>query len=293
MKKIVALLLAVVMCCGLLVGCGDDKADTGSKAGTKVNTSGKTINTDVTLDTIGEASAKKEVNVPDGKAHVISLTVENPSITISVGTKTQIKYSVKPDSAHDSSAYFVSKNEKIVKVDKDGYVLGVACGSTTVDVITNDQGFKRTVNVIVNQNEGNKEKADEMIKLINAARVANNQTELKAESDALNAAANQRAFEEAVDMVNNKKKEMDDERTGKDTTIYADYNIWVRAKAALYVWGDYSKSTQKAYDALVKVEKNAASLGVTGTEKVEYDNIAVGYFVFNDVTYWCVLMASE
>lgn len=293
MKKIIAMLLAVVMCLGLLVSCGGENSGDASSAGTQVNDTGKTINTDVNMASIGEESVKKDVSVPAGSAHVISLTLDKNVLPVAIGTTGKISYTVKPETAYDSSVYFVSANPDIAKVDKDGNVLAVACGSTTIDVITNDQGFKRTVQVVVHQNEGNEAKSKEMIDLINKARVANEQSELKSESAALNAAANQRAFEEAVDVVNNKEKVMNDTRTGKQTTIFADYGIWVRASAACYVWGDYSNDTQKAYDALVESDANKAALGISGTEKVDYDNIAVGYFVFNDVTYWCVLLASN
>ena len=96
----------------------------------------------------------------------------------------------------------------------------------------------------------------------------------------------------SYDMVNNKAKAMDDKRTDKTASIFSDYDIFVRQNAALYIWGDYSKDTKKAYEALIKNENNAKALGIKGTDKVNYDNIAVGYFVFNNVTYWCVLMAT-
>ena len=291
MKKVIALLLAVIMVCGLMVGCGDSKEPAGS-AGAPVKTSGKKIDLNVKLDTIGEESKPVKTEVPEGKAHIISIALDKTDLSIALGTKQQITYTVKPDTAFDKSVYYESQNTNIAKVDKDGYVLGVGCGTTDIVVKTNDQGFKRVVTVVVHQNAGDDKKAEEMLNLINKGREANNQAAFTSDDVALKAAANQRALEEAVDMVNNKAKAMDDKRTDKETSIFADYDIFTRQSAALYVWGDYSKDTQKAYDALIKNESNAKALGITGDDKVTYDNIAIGYFVFNDVTYWCVLMAT-
>ncbi len=290
MKKIIALLLAVVMVCGVMVGCGDSKEPAGN-SGTPVKTSGKKIDLNVKLDTIGEESKPVKTEIPDGQAHIISITVDKTVLSVALGTKQQITYTVKPDSAFDKSVYYESKNTNIAKVDKDGYVLGVGCGTTDIVVKTNDQGFKRVVTVVVHQNAGDDKKAEEMLNLINKGREANNQTAFTSEDVALKAAANQRALEEAVDMVNNKEKAMDDKRTDKTTSIFSDYDIFVRQNAALYVWGDYSKDTNKAYEALIKNEDNAKALGIKG-DGVNYDNVAVGYFVFNNVTYWCVLMAT-
>ncbi len=294
MKKIIALLLAVIMVCGVMVGCGGEEAPAQS-GGTPIKTSGKKIDLTVKSESIGEESKPVKTEIPEGKAHVISITVDQTVLSLALGTKKQITYSVKPETAYDKSVYYTSENTNIAKVDKDGNVLGVACGTTDIVVRTNDQGFKRVVTVVVHQNAGDEKKATDMLALINKGREANGQDPLKAENVSLNAAANQRALEEAVDMVNNKAKSMDDKRTDKTTSIYADYDIFTRQSAALYVWGDYSKDTQKAYDALIKNESNAKALGIKGTaegEKVNYDNIAIGYFAFNNVTYWCVLMAT-
>lgn len=289
MKKVIALLLAVIMVCGVMVGCGDDGAATGDSS---VKTSGKKIDLTVKADTIGEESKPVKTEIPTGEAHVIRINVDQDVIKLPIGTKSQITYKIEPETAYDKSVYYESENTSVAKVDKDGNVLGVACGTTDIIVRTNDQGFKRVVTVVVHQNAGDDKKAEEMLNLINKAREANNQTAFKSEDVALKAAANQRALEEAVDMVNNKAKAMDDKRTDKKTTIFADYDIFVRQNAALYVWGDYSSDTQKAYDALIKNESNAKALGIKGDGTVNYDNVAVGYFVFNNVTYWCVLMAT-
>lgn len=294
MKKIIALLLAVIVCFGMFAGCGETEDPVSSTPGTIAN-AGKKINTDVTMATIGEASVKTEANIPDGAARVISITIADSSKVLSVvrGTTAKIEYTIKPDTAHDKSVYYKVADENIAKVDKDGNVLGYNCGSTTIDVITNDNGFKRTIQVVVYQNAGDAAKSKEMLDAINAARTANNQKEFTADDVALNAAANQRALEEAIDIVNNGQKAMDNTRPENKGSIFADFDIWSKSSASLYVWGDYSKDTKAAYDALVKTEANAKALGITGEEKVDYDNVAVGYFVFNDVTYWCILMTSK
>ncbi len=298
MKKIIALILVVMMAFGVMVGCGEEEAP--ASAGAPIKTSGKKIDLTVNFEKIGAESKQVKTEIPEGKPHVISISVDQKVIPLQLGTKSKITYSILPETAYDKSVWYESSNTAIAKVDKDGNVLGVGCGSTEIIVRTNDQSFKRIVTVIVYQNGGNKDKAKEMLDLINKGREANNKDRdeenklapLTANDEALNAAANQRALEEAVDMVNNKKKAMDKERTDKTSTIYADYGIFVRQNIELCVWGDYSKDTKKAYDALVKSEANAKSLGIMGDANVSYDNIAIGYFVFNDVTYWYILAAT-
>ncbi len=293
MKKIIALIMAALVCLGMFAAC-DKEPETPVEPGA-IATEGKKINTEVTMATIGEASVKTEPNIPDGAARVIGITIADSSKVLSVvrGTTSKIEFTIKPDTAHDKTVYYKVENENIAKVDKDGNVLGLACGSTTIDVITNDNGFKRTIKVVVYQNAGDDAKSKEMLDAINAARTANGQTAFTADDAALNAAANQRALEEAIDVVNNKKDVMDDVRTDTQNSIYADFDIWTKASANLYVWGDYSTSTEDAYTALVATAANAEALGVVGEDKVDYDNIGIGYFVFNDVTYWCILMASK
>ncbi len=295
MKKIIALLLAVIMCFGVLAACGEEAPAPSSTPGT-VATEGKTIDTNVTMATIGEDSVKTETKIPDGEARVIGITIADASKVLSVvrGTTAKIEYTIKPEAAYDKSVYYVSADENIAQVDKDGNVLGFGCGSTTIDVITNDNGFKRTIQVVVYQNAGDAAKSKEMLDIINKARTAVGQTAFTADDVALNAAANQRALEEAIDVVNNKADGMDNTRPDNKGSIFADFDIWSKSSANLYVWGDYSDNTQAAYDDLIKTDANAAALGVVeGGEKVDYDNVAVGYFVFNDVTYWCILMTSK
>ena len=93
MKKIIALLLAVIMVCGVMVGCGEEPAASGDST---VKTSGKKIDLTVKADTIGEESKPVKTEIPEGKAHVISITVDQDVISLPLGTKSQITYSVKP-----------------------------------------------------------------------------------------------------------------------------------------------------------------------------------------------------
>ena len=118
MKKIIALLLAVIMVCGVMVGCGDKEEPTGS-AGAPVKTSGKKIDLNVKLDTLGEESKPVKTEIPEGKAHIIKIDMDKTDLSIALGTKQQITYTVKPDTAYDKSVYYVSEDTNIAKVDKD------------------------------------------------------------------------------------------------------------------------------------------------------------------------------
>lgn len=287
MKKILALVLAAIMICGALSACGGDSS---GKKGAKVEKSGKSISLDVTYDKIGEASAEAAANVPAGGAHVISVNIDKDVIALPIGTKAKIDVTVSPESAADKSLYFKSSDEKIVTVDKDGNILGMACGSAKITAKSNDLGFKDSVQVVVYRNPGDEKLTSAMVKAINDARVKNGQAELTTDV-ALSAAANQRAFEEAVDIVNKGEKKMDNKRSDSDKTIFSEFGMFALKSNTFYVWGNY-KDADAAYKALIENKNTAAALGVSGTPTESYKNIGVGCFEFNDTTYWCISVAT-
>ena len=266
---------------------------------TPAGESGDKIKLDYKLDSIGDKSEPVQSVIPHGKPRVISLTLDEKVITIEAGKKGRITYSVKPATAYDQSVYYVSSDESIVQIDKAGYVLGLKPGAVTVTVYTNDGGFKRQCTVIVNHNGGDSEKTTKLVELINAARVQNGYSATSAANVSLIAAANQRAYEEAVDMVNYGDTRMDDKRMTEvdskrvemEMTIFEQYNIWSKASKAVYIWGEYTP--EQAYRAFVEDDECAAALGIRGQGEESYDYIAAGYYEFDGITYWCILMTSQ
>ncbi len=300
MKRAVAMIAAVaIMLC--LCACEEVEFPNIQDVfeGTEAGESGDLISLDFKLDTIGDPSEPIQTYIPAGKPRVISLKLDEPVIVVELGKKGRITYSVKPDTAYDQSVYYESSDESIVKVDKGGYVLGLKPGAVTVTVRTNDGGFKRTCTVIVNHNDGDEEKTTELVNLINEARVTNGYTATSAANVSLIAAANQRAYEEAVDMVNygdtrmddKRMQEVDSKRVEMEMTIFEQYNIWSKSSKAVYVWGEYN--AEQAYRAFIEDDEVAAALGIRSSGEESYDYIAAGYYEFDGITYWSILMTSQ
>lgn len=262
--------------------------------------SGKKINLEYKVADIGEPSKKNKVDIPAGKPRIISITLAEKVLIIPLGKTEKIEYSVKPKTAYDKSVYYVSSDESIASVDKDGNVLGKKPGAVTITVRTNDQGFKRTCTAIVTRGEGDAEKSAKVVELINAARVKNGYEATSSANRSLQAAADQRAFEEAVDMVNYGEKRMDDVRMTDDEDgkrvemeqdIFKNFNIWSKSSKAVYIWGEYT--AEQVYKAFIEDDECAEALGVRGSGAESYQHIAVGYFEFDGITYWSILMTSE
>ncbi len=301
MKKIVALLAALVILC-LCSSCGEVTFPkiTDVFKEEAPGESGKKISLTYKVDKIGEESKPDKKDIPQGKPRVIGVTLKEKVIIIPVGKTGQIEYTVKPKTAYDKSAYYESSNKDIATVDKDGKILGKKPGAVTITLRTNDGGFKRQCTAIVTYGAGDEEKSKKVVELINAARVANNYEATASTDRALQAAANQRAFEEAVDMVNYGKQKMDDERMVTDKEgkrvkaeedIFTNFNIWSKASKEVHIWGEYT--AEQVYKAFVEDDECAEALGVRGSGAQSYQQIAVGYFEFDGITYWSILMTSE
>ena len=298
MKKILAILLSVMLVIGLLAACdnGSESGKTGSKTTTSngttiVETDDGKISLEVEYATIGEASVKKDANVGTGK-HVMTIAAKDELVYVEIGKTVKLTPEIKPADAADPSVYFSSENEAVAKVDKDGQVLGMEAGSTTIVMETNDRHFKARVTVVVYRAVTDEEKVAAMIEKINAARKEANLAEL-ATDDILVAAATERAFEEAAEG----DKKMDDERpttkangenkTNSDLlgTSGKDYYLWYNAKACLYSWKT-DADVDAMYDAFMASEDNKAKLLSDG----DYDHIGAGVFEYKGISYWCILL---
>ncbi len=300
MKKIIAIIMAVMLLF-CFTACEEVTFPNVQDIfeNTPAGESGDKIKLDYKLEAIGDKSEPVKSVIPSGKPRVITLTLDEKVIAVEAGKKGKITYSVKPSTAYDQSVYYESSDESIVKVDKAGYVLGVKPGAVTVTVRTNDGGFKRTCTVIVNHNGGDEKKTAELVELINEARVKNGYTATSDANVSLLAAANQRAYEEAVDMVNYGDTRMDDKRMTEidskreemEMTIFEQYNIWSKSSKAVYVWGEYT--AEQAFRAFIEDDECAAALGVRGSGEESYDYIAAGYYEFDGITYWSILMTSQ
>lgn len=300
MKRIIAIIAALAMTISL-VACEEvtfPDIDT-LFADTPAGESGEKISLKFKLDEIGEPSVPEPSDIPDGEPRVISITLDEKVIITELGRTARITYTVKPPTAYDKSVYYESSDDSIVKVDKDGYVLGLKPGAATVTVHTNDMDFRRTCTVIVHHNNGDSDKSARLVELINSARIENGCEPTSDANISLRAAANQRAYEEAVDMVNYGDTRMDDKRMqetdGKreemELSIFDSYGIWSRASKAVYVWGEYT--AEQAYRAFIEDDECAEALGVRGGEGEPFDYIAAGYYEFDGITYWSILMTSE
>lgn len=301
MKKLIALIAALATLC-LFSSCGEVTFPkiTDVFKEEEAGQSGDKINTEYKIGKIGEKSEKVKPNVPAGKPRIISISLAEKVIIIPVGKTGKIEYSVKPTTAYDKSVYYECSDESIAQVDKDGNVLGKKPGAVTITVRTNDQGFKRQCTAIVTRGEGDAEKSAKVVELINAARKANGYKETASDNRSLQAAADQRAFEEAVDMVNYGDKRMDDKRMTEDEDgkrvemeedIFSNFNIWSKESKSVYIWGEYT--AEQVYKAFIEDDECAEALGVRGSGATSYQHIAVGYFEFDGITYWSILMTSE
>lgn len=76
--------------------------------------------------------------------------VLNPeSSSVEIGSTVQLSETVSPVDASDKSVTFSSSDELVATVDSSGLVTGVAEGTATITVTTNDGTFTDTSNITV------------------------------------------------------------------------------------------------------------------------------------------------
>lgn len=225
MKKIIALLciLAIVAC--VFVSCGG--GDTEGTASFKGNEYEPIKREEIVYEKIGEPSVKPENTYKAGDIKEIGITIEGAgeegTLVLKVGKKASLTGKLFPENPAITAVYWESSNEKIVKVDKDGNVLALAPGCATI-ACTTVLGFSDTVKVLVYEYEGNDELANELITLLNDARVKElskaadtdaTSVDVATESAATESAASEEAAsaaegEEATDALDQYKLKTDD-----------------------------------------------------------------------------------
>lgn len=292
MKRILSVIAVVALIATLFASCGGGSGSVSSiasQATTKPNT---TIDgTKIEYEKIGDPSVRKDE--PDLGAdpaqaiRVTSFSLGTESVSLHIGKKGTLTYTISPAGATDSSIYWSSANEDIVKIDKDGNFLGVGKGCTTILGETTDGHFKRSCTVVVTENEGNDEKATAMIKLVNDLRKENNLPELKNDNIKLNAMANQRIYEEGIEFVASGFKTKPDNKRpdGSDhSTVYKQYDLsWARNLASMGTVYDKGLTADKAFNTMIKTDSVKETV-----LKNDYNSIAVGYYERDGYAFWTV-----
>ena len=82
-------------------------------------------------------------------AEVNGIMVNTTSVRMATGTTTQITAEVRPSNAVDKSITWASADETVATVDESGLITGVAEGSTTITVTSNQTGVTTVIKVTV------------------------------------------------------------------------------------------------------------------------------------------------
>jgi uncharacterized protein YjdB len=90
---------------------------------------------------------------PIGDVSVAGVTVSPTTASIGVGATTQLTATVSPSNATNKNVSWSSSDPAVATVDSSGLVAGVAEGSATITVTTEDGGFAATANVTVSSDQ--------------------------------------------------------------------------------------------------------------------------------------------
>ena len=325
MKRIIAVLCAAtLLLCGL-TACEDKNTGDASSEVFTNNAYEPIKRAEIKYEEIGEPSVKPENTYKSGDVKEIGVKIEgadeNDNLSLFVGKKVALSYKLFPEKPAITAVHWESSNEKIVKIDKDGQILGLAPGCATI-ACTTVLGYSDTIKVYVYEYEGNAELSGQLFTLLNDARVkalsatadadqaategaASEQaatdetaTEEAATEEtvspyafkntdvALQQAVNQRVYEEAcegkMDSTRPNFYGMGDDR--QHTTILTDYDIHSRGSTCLNgIWGEYT--AEQVAEILLSSEDSKSMIT---NEKYEY--MSVGCYKNGEVTYWLVMM---
>ena len=114
----------------------------------------------------GGKTATCKVTVSDKEIKVTGVTLNQTSISIVPGGGERLTATVTPADATNKNVTWKSSNEAIATVDANGIVIGVASGTATITVTTEDGGYTATCAV-------------EVINVVNVTGVTLNKTTLK------------------------------------------------------------------------------------------------------------------
>ena len=96
---------------------------------------GKTI---ITVTSPNGVSATCIVNVTKDKVNVDKIILNTSKLTLTVGDVKQISSKVAPENATERELVWSSSNKSVATVDKNGVVIGLKKGTTTITVKTKD-----------------------------------------------------------------------------------------------------------------------------------------------------------
>ncbi|MBR6396948.1 MAG: Ig-like domain-containing protein [Lachnospiraceae bacterium] len=82
---------------------------------------------------------------------VSSLTLDDTSVTLTVGSTKRLSYEVLPETAYDRSVTFVSMDTKVATVNSTGLITAKKPGTTYITITTNDGGLSKVCTVTVKQ----------------------------------------------------------------------------------------------------------------------------------------------
>lgn len=107
-------------------------------------------NTTITLETLNGIKTDISVVVKPNIIEVSSLNItSSQTLNIKVNEISQISYEVKPSNATDKGVSFQSSNTSVATVSQTGLITGVANGTATIKVVTNNGMKTKEISVTV------------------------------------------------------------------------------------------------------------------------------------------------
>jgi len=158
LKVLPLILLIIVFSCS---DAGNDSSDVTTDdnptedTSTDDSTSEDTTNDDSTTDDSTSDDSESDGNTSDDSTSedtavaVTGVTFTESTIEIGETKTTQLEWNVLPSDADNKNVTFSSENSNIATVDEIGLMAGVAIGTTTIEVKTEDGDFTDTVEVTV------------------------------------------------------------------------------------------------------------------------------------------------